>query len=620
MHFALLALILGSIFGVLATLVVWIAKGEATPAMGIIGGGAFVAGFLVSLTQFWYSLPTWGTVIVVGLLLGGIMVIVMLRLFSKSFGRLGRSPEKIIVLIVGILLIVTPAYFGLSAAIYRGYDTARYFDTVLEFPEGELPFNNIVTGDHLRVVDSDLAEEIIQKSSPFGSNTMILEMHVGKIYGKLMWIGVIGTDSVRIGTDNAERKRNSIFGFVGVDLTDPGADVVVVEQPFTIGHYLARSKLLNRIIWKFNPNYRAGDNSYFSMNDEDQMRLLVPYSISHSLTVENVNGIAMTTYLEKVGGVLEFDSLGNLVKDHTELEDLPHYARIQCYPENWLEYNINKWGRHRKGNHEFQYFFTTTEQLGISWYDDVRVIYDANTGETSQYVMLTQPESESQLLRGAIKANGSGIFFFDWSDLQPKPIDTYNALIHCATAIDIHPDIATTEHNYRPILPLLYPVRDTFQNISDYAYVVPIQFEQLRFGGIAITNPLDTSGIETIVELAEISDTVETVLIRALDRYLIMLGDEGIATSNYTETLEIEAITSFEQDGDTIYVAYGNLTYLPEGEVTPVSENQTVWFTQHYLNLTYWEQVLFLEAGDVLKLEVFYLGNVFYCRSIVSIN
>ena len=234
--------------------------------------------------------------------------------------------------------------------------------------------------------------------------------------------------------------------------------------------------------------------------------------------------------------------------------------------------------------------------------------------------MLTQPESESQLLRGAIKANGSGIFFFDWSNLQPKPIDTYNALIHCATAIDIHPDIATTEHNYRPILPLLYPVRDKYQNISDYAYVVPIQFEQLRFGGIAITNPLDTSGIETIVELADISDTVETVLIRALDRYLIMLGDEGLSVSNYTETLEIEAITSFEQDGDTIYVAYGNLTYLPEGEVTPVSENQTVWFTQHYLNLTYWEQVLFLEAGDVLKLEVFYLANVFYCRSIVSIN
>ena len=618
MHFALLALILGSIFGVLAAIVVWIAKGEATPAMGIVGGGAFLAGFLISLTQFWFSMPTWGTVVVIGLLLAGIMVIVMLRLFSRSFGRLGRSPEKIIVLVVGIGLLITPVYFGISAAIYRGYDQARYFDTVLEISNNPSPFNNIVTGDHLRVVDSDLAAELIQKSSPFGSNTMILEMHVGKIYGKLMWIGVIGTDSVRIGTDNAERKRNSIFGFVGVDLTDPSADVVVIEQPFTIGHYLARSKTLNRIIWKINPNYRAGDNSYFSMNDEDEMRLLVPYSVSTSLRIENVNGIAMTTYLEKVGGVLEFDALGNLIKDHKDLSSLPDYARIQCYSEEWLEFNINKWGRHRKGNHEFQYFFTTTEQLGISWYDDVRVIYDANTGETSQYVMLTQPESESQLLRGAIKANSSGIFFFDWSHLYPKPIDTYNALLHCATAIDV--EVGTTEHNYYPILPLLYPVRNKHQNMSDYAYVVPIQFERLRFGGITITNPFDTGGAETIVEFAEAGDTVETVLARALDSYLVMLGDEGSATSNYTETLELQDITSFEKDGYTIYVGYGNLTYIPAEETIPIHENTTVWFTQSYLNVTDWETVLFLEAGDIIKLNVIELNDIFYCKNIVSVT
>ena len=618
MHFALLALILGSIFGVLAALVVWIAKGEATPAMGIVGGGAFLAGFLISLTQFWFSMPTWGTVVVVGLLLGGIMVIVMLRLFSRSFGRLGRSPEKIVVLVVGILMLILPVWFGVSSAIYRGYDQARYFDTVLEFSDEPMPFNNIVTGDHLRVVDSDLAEELIQKSSPFGSNTMILEMHVGKIYGKLMWVGVIGTDSMRIGTDNADRKRNSIFGFVGVDLTDPSADVVVVEQPFTIGHYLARSKTLNRIIWKINPNYRAGDNSYFSMNDEDEMRLLVPYSVSNSIRFENTNAIAMTTYLEKVGGVLEFDAQGNLIKDYKDLTTLPHYARIQCYPEDWLEYNINKWGRHRKDNHEFQYFFTTTEQLGISWYDDVRVIYDANTGKTSQYVMLTQPESESQLLRGAIKANATGIYFFDWSTLYPKPIDTYNALVHCLTAIDV--EVGTTEHNYYPILPLLYPIRESYQNMSDYAYVVPIQFESLRFGGIAITNPYDNSGIETIIEFADATDTVETVLARALDNYLVMLGDEGTGVSNYTETLEIADITSFEKEGNTIYVAYGNLTYIPANATVPISSNETVWFTQAYLNTTQWETVLFLEIGDIVKINVILLNDIFYCKNIVSVN
>lgn len=619
MHFAVLALLIGIVFGIIATLIVWIAKGEATPAMGIVGGGALLGGFLVSLTQFWFAMPTWGSIVLVGLIIAGIGVIVLLRLFSSSFGRLGRSPEKIIILIVGFGLLVGPVYFGVSSAIYRGFDQARYFDTVLEFPDEKRPFTNIVTADHLRVVDNDLAAEIIQKSSPFGSNTMILEMHIGKINGQLMWIGVIGTDSVRIGTDNAGRKRNSIFGFVGVDLTNPSAEVVVVEQTFAVGHYLARAKMLDRIIWKINPNYRAGGNSYFSMNDEGYMRLLVPYAISNSWRIENTNGIAMTTYLEKVGGVLEFDSEGNLIKDYHDLSELPHYARIQCYPEEWLEYNINKWGRHRKGNHEFQYFFTTTEQLGISYGDDVRVIYDAISGTTSQYVMLTQPESESQLLRGAIKANVTGIYFFDWADTRPKPIDTYNALVHSLTAIDV--EVGTTDHNYYPILPLLYPVRDTFGNMSDYAYIVPIQFERIRFGGIAITNPYDPSGAQTIIELAESLDTVETVLERAVDQYLVMIGDEGgSTTSNYTETLEIDDITSFEKDGNTIYVAYGNLTYIPQDETIPISENTTVWFTQNYLNVSQWQQVLFLEPGDALQLEVVFLNGIFYCKEIVSIS
>ncbi|MHA1122890.1 MAG: hypothetical protein ACTSPC_08845, partial [Candidatus Heimdallarchaeota archaeon] len=583
------ALVMGVIFGVIATVVVWLAKGEFNLGTGIVGGGAFLAGFLVSLMQFWYTMPTWGSIVLIGLLIAGIGTIALLRLFSRSFGRLGRSPEKIAALAIGALILIGPIYFGLSSAIWRGYDQAKYFDSILEFPDEKLPFNNIIEGENLRVVDSDLAAEIIQKSSPFGSNSMILELHVGKIYGELMWIGVIGTDSIRVGTDNAERKRNTIFGFAGVDLTDPTKEIVVVEQSFTIGHYLARQKTLNRIIWKLNPNYRAGDNSYFSMNDDDEMRLLVPYSVSKSWRVEKTYDIAMATYLEKLGGVLEFDSEGNLIEDYKDLTTLPDYARIQCYPEDWLEFNINKWGRHRKGDHEFAYFFTTSEQLGISWYDDVRVIYDANEGETSQYIMLTQAESESQLLRGAIKANASGIFFFDWADLQPKPIDTLNAIKHCTTAIDI--EWGTTEHNFYPILPLLFPIRDTYRNMTDYAYVVPVQLSNIRFGGICITNPFDPSGVQTVIEFAEEFDTIDDVLNEALNSYFLMLGAETPTVDNKTETLDIYNFTSFEKDGDTIYVAYGNLTHYPYGNSTPFSENTTVWFTQDYLNVTQWQIV-----------------------------
>ncbi|RLI72714.1 hypothetical protein DRO91_00540 [Candidatus Heimdallarchaeota archaeon] len=616
MLFVVFSLIIGLIFGVLAGGIVLLNKRKFTPAVGIIAAAGLVGGFLISLTLFWFGIPVLGSIILICLLLGGILVLVLSRLYHRSFARVGRNAQGIISLAIAGLMLFGSAYFGLSTIIWKGYDTAKYFDSILMFPDEKMPFNHIITGDNVRVVDSDLAAEIIQKSQPFGSNSMILELHVGKLYGKLMWIGVMGTDAIQIGTDNAGRKRNSIFGFVGVDLTDPSQAVIVVEQPFKIGSYLVRQKQLERIVWKINPNYRVGDNSYFSMNDEGEMRLLAPYSISTSLTVES--GLGLTTFLEKVGGVLEFNAQGTLIKDYRDLSELPDYARIQCYPESWLEYNINKWGRHRKGNHEFAYWFTTTEQLGISYYDDVRVIYDANTQETSQYVMLTQPESESQLLRGAIKANASGIYFFDWADLDPKPIDTQNALYHSRTAIDV--EVGTTEHNYRPILPLLFPIQMHYKNMTDYAYVVPIQFGSIRFGGICITNPFDPSGVDTIVELAEATDTVDEVLTRAIDEYLTFMGITQPVEDNYTETLEIAQLASFEQDGNTIILAQGNLTYIPEGNTTAISRNETVWFTQQFLNVTQWEIALFLQVGDTLELNIIIINEIIYCQEIISVN
>ncbi|MHA1737569.1 MAG: hypothetical protein ACTSXA_12000 [Candidatus Heimdallarchaeota archaeon] len=618
MHIVLLSFIIGSIFGVIAILVVWVARREVTPAMGIVGGGAFVGGFLVALAQLWWSMPNVATIILLVMLVAGIGTIVLLRIFSRNFGRLGRSPEKIIVLIIGAGLIVAPAVFGVSTAIYRGFDQAKYFDSILTFTDEIEPFDSLITSEHLRVVDSDLAAELILKSSPFGSNTMILELHIGVIDGDLMWIGAIGTDAIRIGTDNEGRKRNTIFGFAGVDLTDPQVPVKVINQTFEVGHYLARTKMLNRQAWKINPNYIAGYNTYFSMNPDGEMRLLVPYAISQSWKTEGIYGIGMTTYLQKLGGVLEYDASGALVKDHKDLTTLPDYARIQCYSEDWLEYSIGKWGKHRKGNHEFAYYFTTSEQLGISPYDDVRVIYDPSTDEISQYVMLTQPDSESQLLRGAIKANSTGIYFFDWSDVTPKPIDTNSAIRHCETKI--LQVVGYPDHNYYPILPLLFPIRETFGNLSDYAYVVPIQFDNLRFGGVCITDPFDPGGSNTHVEIAdEPYETVEYTLTEAIDQYLLNYGGEIPAESNITSTLEVDAISSFIKDGDTIFVIYGNLTYVPSGNVTAISENTTVWFTQDYLNITQWQIVLFLNINDTIELDVVYHNEIFYCKEIYSV-
>ncbi|NHJ85684.1 MAG: hypothetical protein FK734_09500 [Asgard group archaeon] len=621
MLFVVTALIIGLIFGVIAAGVTWAIKRRLSPAVGIMSGAAFLAAFIIASIQFWFAMPTWGSIILVSLLVIGIGIIVLLRINSRKFKQVWQKPERIVVLLIGALIIVVPAYFGASSAIFKGFDQAKYFDSIIQFPEEKTPFSSIIHGDNLRVVDMDLAIELIQKNNPFGSNSMILDIHIGNVYGKLMWIGAIGSDDIMIGSDNLGRKRNSIFGFVGVDLTDPSEEVVKIEQTFSISSYLVRMKMLERIIWKINPNYRPGDNSYFSMNEDDEMRLLVPYSVSESWRIESDLGLGMTTYLEKLGGVLEFNSDGELVEDYKDLNDLPDYAQIQCYPENWLEYNINKWGRHRKDNHEFAYFFTTSEQLGISWYDDIRVIYDANTGETSQYVMLTQPESESQLLRGAIKANQTGIYFFDWSDLNKKPIDTYNALIHCNTKVEDHAYLEGYDaDNYIPILPLLFPIKNEFNNISDYAYVVPMQYSSIRFGGICITNPFDTTGVDTIVKIAGTSDSVEDVLDEAVTEYLELIGSTQIVENEYDENFTIYDLASFIQDGDTIYVAYGNLSYIPEGNTTPVSVNTTVWFTQDYLNISQWQLVIFLEIGDILELNVVQINSIYYCIEIITIT
>ena len=97
-------------------------------------------------------------------------------------------------------------------------------------------------------------------------------------------------------------------------------------------------------------------------------------------------------------------------------------------------------------------------------------------------------------------------------------------------------------------------------------------------------------------------------------------GDDLTSEDNYTETLDIYDLNSFEQDGNTIYVAYGNLTYIPENETIPIQDNTTVWFTQDYLNVTQWEQVLFLEIGDYLTLEIQKINDIFYCLEIITIT
>ncbi|TFF88276.1 MAG: hypothetical protein EU549_03350, partial [Promethearchaeota archaeon] len=162
MHLLIISLIIGLAFGILAGLVILLSRRKFTPAVAIFAGAGFLAGFLASASLFWFSLPVVGSMVLGCLLIGGITIIVLSRFYSKSFGRIGRQIEGIIMLIIAGGMISASAYFGLSSMIWRGYDQAKYFDTVLITPDSNMPFNHIITGDNVRVVDSDLAIEIIQ--------------------------------------------------------------------------------------------------------------------------------------------------------------------------------------------------------------------------------------------------------------------------------------------------------------------------------------------------------------------------------------------------------------------------------------------------------------------------
>ena len=72
------------------------------------------------------------------------------------------------------------------------------------------------------------------------------------------------------------------------------------------------------------------------------------------------------------------------------------------------------------------------------------------------------------------------------------------------------------------MLPILYPIADDVQDLYDYAYVMPLQLSQTRFGGIAIINPSDKTGTSAIVETVsgEERANISEIVSIAVDRYV----------------------------------------------------------------------------------------------------
>ncbi|MCH8906715.1 MAG: hypothetical protein IH840_06470, partial [Candidatus Heimdallarchaeota archaeon] len=267
----------------------------------------------------------------------------------------------------------------------------------------------------------------------------------------------------------------------------------------------------------------------------------------------------VTSDMRLDGGVIIIDETGRIVKNIKDREDLPLHARIQPYSEAWLEQNIEAWGKALVSDHEVSWgaavlpWQRSPRRLGID--DDVRVVVDPDTGGYVQYILLDSRGSTTNLLRGAIKANVSGLFYYNWEKFGY--IDTNSAKDHVQQAvIDV---IGTSQHGYKTLLPILYPVKENVTSLSDYAYVVTLQLGESRFGGIAITDPSDKTGTRTVIEFAASESTVDVpkTLDKAIERYLQLVSDDFGENLDGTEmfgTLQPSERYSYVSQGVTVIV------------------------------------------------------------------
>ena len=157
------------------------------------------------------------------------------------------------------------------------------------------------------------------------------------------------------------------------------------------------------------------------------------------------------------------------------------------------------------------------------------------------------------------------------------------------------------------MLPILYPIADDVQDLYDYAYVMPLQLSQTRFGGIAIINPSDKTGTSAIVETVsgEERANISEIVSIAVDRYVNSNYGRGSNSSadSITGEFTIDNIRSYQQEGSTIYAMNG--TFVDSEGIIEFDSPIRVLFSQVYItNEQEWLDVVFANPGDILSISI----------------
>lgn len=513
------------------------------------------------------------------------------------FSRASRN--TLIVLILLVIMILG------SLAIYTPKDNANYYDDLLTYDSG-LPFNTKIDGDFLRVVDKELAQSIMLKSNLFGSNTKITDIHLGKINGSTYWIGAVSFSGSKIFRPD----MNMYMGFMAVDFKDPQLAPIKIDEKFYVGTDLVLGRQLDRVIYDFNYNYIVADNVFYTQAPDNHMRLMVPYAVQASPLLGQKNAGFVTQEIQKDGGVLELGADGTVLHDYKDRSTVPDYALVQLYSEHWLKREIDWWGRSMTSPHTFGTFTHFGGWLKSQWLmgidDDVHVVIDPDTERDIQYIMLDSSGSDNQILRGAIKVNATGMFYYDWSTYAF--IDTNTAHEHGETVLTDH--FGNSVHGYTTLLPILYPIKQNPHTMHDYAYVMPLLFRNVRFGGIVVTDPQDKTGVHSSVAIVDLNKPVNIsqIVLHAINQYLLT---SSTSISNSTGNFTIATKTNYVSEGNTIYVMNGNFT---TGNITTY---ETILFRQDLIDkLNQWILVVNAKIGDVLIIELSIEEGVFVATSV----
>lgn len=579
----------------------------------IIIASAFLFVFLICWLLWYLFIPTnvgiFWTFLIIGSAISGLLIVPPEKstLKTKKPVTLSQNAIRNSTIVFSVLVILGGSILA-GMFVFHNVDRAKYFDDKLTYAEG-LPYESPINGEELRVVDRDLAQRIMDKSNVFGSNMAIKDIHLGNIDGKTYWIGAASYDSIILSNDH-----NTIQGFIAVDFTDPTKEPIVVRQKFDAGYSLILNHDLQRIVHGYNYRYKVSDNAYYSFNDDTQkMELIVPYHIQDHVLLGDSHGGLFTQDMWIDGGILRINSNGDVIKDYgpNDRDQVPAHAQIQLYSETWLEKNIASWGKSIVSDHDISWsasalpWARSARRMGID--DDVRVVVDPDTRKYVQYILLDSTDSSNSILRGAIKANSSGLFYYNWE--QYNFIDTNSAHDHVEQAVTNV--VGTSTHGYKTLLPILYPIKPNVTSMLDYAYVVTLQLGDSRFGGIAITDPSDKTGTRTIVEFAASENIVNVTatLNKAIDRYVALEEQENatLQTGDFT----IDKKFSYVESGNTIYVMEGVFN----------AENQTIVFSRQYISTdSEWITVVTSEVGQTISVNVELIHNVLFATAILGVT